>query len=33
MDARIREHAEIIADHSTGIESGDGVVIQLPAEA
>ena len=33
MDARIREHAEIIADHSTGIESGDNVVIQLPAEA
>ena len=33
MDARIREHAEIIADHSTGIESGDDVVIQLPKEA
>ncbi|OYR53746.1 aminopeptidase [Halorubrum halodurans] len=33
MDPRIREHAEIIADHSTGIEAGDDVVIQLPAEA
>ena len=33
MDARIREHAEIIADHSTGIESGDNVVIQLPKAA
>jgi len=33
MDARVREHAEIIADHSTGIESGDDVVIQLPKEA
>ncbi len=33
MDARIREHAEIIADHSTGIESGDDVVIQLPSAA
>ena len=33
MDARIREHAEIIADHSTGIEAGDNVVIQMPKEA
>ena len=27
MDPRIREHAEIIADHSTQIERGDSVVI------
>ncbi|OYR81817.1 aminopeptidase, partial [Halorubrum sp. E3] len=33
MDARVREHAEIIADHATGIESGDDVVIQMPKEA
>jgi len=33
MDARVREHAEIIADHATGIEPGDDVVIQLPKEA
>ncbi len=33
MDPRIREHAAIIADHSTGIEAGDRVVIQLPPEA
>ena len=33
MDARVREHATIIADHSTGIEAGDNVVIQLPAAA
>ncbi|ESS03795.1 MAG: leucyl aminopeptidase (aminopeptidase T) [uncultured archaeon A07HR67] len=33
MDARVREHAAIIADHSTGIETGDNVVIQLPAAA
>ncbi|SEH47215.1 aminopeptidase [Halopenitus malekzadehii] len=33
MDPRIREHAETIVDHSTGIESGDTVVIQLPPEA
>jgi Leucyl aminopeptidase (aminopeptidase T) len=33
MDSRIREHAETIADHSTGIESGDNVVIQMPREA
>ena len=33
MDARVREHAEIIADHSTDIESGDDVVIQMPTEA
>ncbi|QHS16395.1 aminopeptidase [haloarchaeon 3A1-DGR] len=33
MDPRIRDHAETIVDHSTGIESGDTVVIQLPPEA
>ena len=33
MDPRVREHAEIIADHSTGIESGDDVVIRVPKEA
>ncbi|MFC6614051.1 aminopeptidase [Halopenitus salinus] len=33
MDPRIREHAEVIVDHSTGIESGENVVIQLPPEA
>jgi len=33
MDPRIREHAETIAGHSTGIESGDNVVIQLPSGA
>ncbi|MFB6124307.1 MAG: aminopeptidase [Haloferacaceae archaeon] len=33
MDPRIREHAEVIADHSTGIEAGDDVVISLPAVA
>jgi aminopeptidase len=33
MDPRIREHAEIIADHSTGIEAGENVVISMPREA
>ncbi|WP_281194554.1 aminopeptidase [Halorubrum sp. F4] len=33
MDPRVREHAETIANHSTGIEAGDDVVIQLPKEA
>ncbi|ESS12052.1 MAG: leucyl aminopeptidase (aminopeptidase T) [uncultured archaeon A07HR60] len=33
MDARIRQHAETIVDHSTGIEAGDNVVIQMPREA
>lgn len=28
MDSRIRDHAEIIADHSTSIKSGDDVIIQ-----
>ena len=33
MDPRIREHAEIVADHSTGIEAGENVVIAMPREA
>ncbi|MEF8857146.1 MAG: aminopeptidase, partial [Haloplanus sp.] len=33
MDPRIRTHAEIIVDHSTRIDSGDNVVISMPAVA
>jgi aminopeptidase len=33
MDPRIREHAGVIADHSTGIEAGDMVVVSAPPEA
>jgi aminopeptidase len=33
MDPRIREHADVIADHSTGIEAGDMVVIAMPPAA
>ncbi len=33
MDPRIREHAEIIADHSTDIEAGDNVVVAAPPVA
>jgi aminopeptidase len=33
MDPRIREHAEVVVDHSTDIEAGDDVVVQVPAEA
>jgi aminopeptidase len=33
MDPRIREHAEIIADHSTDIQDGDNVAIRAPPEA
>jgi len=33
MDPRIRTHAETIVDHSTRIESGDNVVISMPAAA
>jgi len=33
MDPRIREHASIIARHSTDIEAGDQVVISAPAVA
>ena len=33
MDPRIREHAEIIVDHSTGVEPGDNVIISTPTVA
>jgi aminopeptidase len=33
MDPRIREHAEVIVDHSTDVSAGDNVVIQLPPAA
>ena len=33
MDPRIREHASIVARHSTAIEAGDQVVISAPAPA
>jgi aminopeptidase len=33
MDPRIREHAEIIVDHSTDVKEGDDVVISVPALA
>ena len=33
MDPRIREHAEIIADHSTGIEADDNVIVSAPPVA
>ena len=33
MDPRIREHAQVVADHSTGIESGDMVVVSAPSTA
>jgi len=33
MDPRIRTHAEIVVDHSTRIDSGDNVVISMPAVA
>jgi aminopeptidase len=33
MDPRVRTHAEIIADHSADIQSGDDVVISMPAAA
>jgi aminopeptidase len=33
MDPRIREHAGIVASHSTGIEAGDQVVISAPPAA
>lgn len=33
MDPRIREHAEIIVDHSTNIAAGDNVVVALPSAA
>jgi aminopeptidase len=33
MDPRIREHAEVVVDHSTDIAAGDNVVVQVPSEA
>ncbi|MEF8901669.1 MAG: aminopeptidase [Halovenus sp.] len=33
MDPRIREHAEIIANHSVDLQAGDDVVIRAPPEA
>ncbi len=33
MDPRISEHAEVIADHSLDLQSGDMLVIQLPPAA
>ncbi|WP_254839500.1 aminopeptidase [Natronomonas marina] len=33
MDPRIREHAEIIVDHSTDVQQGDNVVISAPSVA
>ncbi|WP_435077549.1 aminopeptidase [Halococcus sp. AFM35] len=33
MDPRIREHAEVIVDHSTNVESDDSVMIHAPAVA
>ncbi|MFC7133163.1 MULTISPECIES: aminopeptidase [Salinibaculum] len=33
MDPRIREHAEIIADHSVDLQEGDNVVVLGPPEA
>jgi aminopeptidase len=33
MDPRIREHAGVIADHSTEIEASDMVVVSAPSEA
>ncbi len=33
MDPRIREHAEIIVDHSTDVQAGDNVVISTPSAA
>jgi len=33
MDPRVREHAEVIANHSTDIQPGDNVVISTPPAA
>jgi aminopeptidase len=33
MDPRIREHAEIIVDHSTTVEAGDDVIVSAPPVA
>ncbi|MFW6384705.1 MAG: aminopeptidase, partial [Halodesulfurarchaeum sp.] len=33
MDARIRQHAEILVSHSTAVEAGDRVVVSVPPAA
>ncbi|WP_458188900.1 aminopeptidase [Haladaptatus sp. NG-WS-4] len=33
MDSRIREHAEIVVDHSLDVERGDAVVVRAPTPA
>ncbi|WP_435177286.1 aminopeptidase [Halorussus sp. AFM4] len=33
MDPRVREHAEIVVDHSTEVEAGDNVVVSAPPAA
>ncbi|GAB7011874.1 aminopeptidase [Halolamina salina] len=33
MDPRVREHAETIVEHSTGIEAGDDVIVYVPGDA
>ncbi|NHN60559.1 MULTISPECIES: aminopeptidase [Halorussus] len=33
MDPRVREHAEIVVDHSTEVEAGDNVVVSAPPTA
>jgi aminopeptidase len=33
MDPRIREHAQVIVEHSTDVQPGDNVVVALPAVA
>jgi aminopeptidase len=33
MDARIRQHADILVSHSTRVEAGDQVVVSVPAAA
>jgi aminopeptidase len=32
MDPRIRDHAEVVVDHSTSVEPGDNVLVSGPAE-
>ena len=33
MDERVRDHAEVIVDHSTGIEADDNVLLEIPPAA
>jgi aminopeptidase len=33
MDPRVREHAETIVEHSTGVEAGDDVIVYVPGDA